>query len=99
MKTFGIILSVIGGVAAGLGIIGIIKKPGSVYKNSPTEKNPMEGKKVRFVEVPSEPANADGVCGHLEAVGESEHKAHHRLVQVPYGLDARVHLRGVHKVL
>jgi len=55
--------------------LAIIKKPGSVYKNKPEEKNPMEGKKVRFVSNPSEPANADGVCGHLEAVCDNEHKA------------------------
>ncbi len=55
--------------------LAIIKKPGSVYKNKPEEKNPMEGKKVRFVSVSTEPANADGVCGHLEAIGDVEHKA------------------------
>lgn len=39
-----------------------------------TDKNPMEGKKVIFVESPDDPQNADGVCGHLEAVGSSRHK-------------------------
>ncbi len=67
-------MSCLGGVAAGLGIVGLIKKPGSVYKNEPAQQNPMEGMKVKFVENPSEPANADGLCGHLEAIGESEHK-------------------------
>ena len=44
-------------------------------KNNNNEmKNPMEGKKVIFVENPSEPKNADGVCGHLEAVGISDTK-------------------------
>ncbi len=38
------------------------------------KKNPMEGKKVVFVENHEEPQNADGVCGHLEAVGLSEGK-------------------------
>ncbi len=37
-------------------------------------KNPMEGKKVVFVENPAEPENADGIRGHLEAVGTSEGK-------------------------
>ena len=32
----------------------------------------MEGKKVKFVENLTEPANADGVCGHLEATGEAD---------------------------
>ncbi len=35
------------------------------------ERNPMEGKKVIFIENSAEPRNADGVCGHLEAVGNS----------------------------
>ena len=36
--------------------------------------NPMQGKKVIFVGDSSESENADGVCGHLEAVGESDGK-------------------------
>lgn len=55
--------------------IAVIKKPGSVYKNQPEQQNPMEGKKVKFVENYSEPGNADGVRGHLEAVGNSNHTA------------------------
>ena len=35
----------------------------------------MEGKKVVFVENENEKENADGVRGHLEAVGNSEHHA------------------------
>lgn len=72
MHTLGKIVTVIGAVAAGMAAVGIIKKPGSVYKNQPEERNPMEGKKVRFVEDASESANADGVCGYLEAVGNAE---------------------------
>ncbi len=55
--------------------VAIIKKPGSVYQNNPEEKNPMEGKVVRFVENSEEKENADGVRGHLEAIGESVYKA------------------------
>lgn len=49
------------------------QQPQATYANQPEEQNPMEGKKVVFVENENEPANADGKCGHLEAVGESEH--------------------------
>ena len=56
-----------------MALIAVIKKPASVYKNKPEEKNPMEGKMVKFVPNDSEPSNADGVRGHLEAVGESAH--------------------------
>lgn len=56
-------------------ILALAKKGGSVYKNEPGQRNPLEGKKVVFVENENEPENADGVRGHLEAVGESQHKA------------------------
>lgn len=52
-----------------------LKKADSVYDNDPKEKNPLEGKTVVFVENENEPVNADGVKGHLEVVGKSEHKA------------------------
>lgn len=70
-----IILIVIGIVAILMSLLAIINKPSSVYNNKPEEKNPMQGKMVRFVEDDDEPANADGVRGHLEAVGESNHEA------------------------
>lgn len=72
MHALGKVITVLGAVAAGMAVVGAIKKPGSVYRGKPEERNPMEGKKVKFVEDETEPANADGVCGHLEAVGESE---------------------------
>lgn len=58
-----------------LGITAVVKKPGSVYKNQPKEKNPMEKKKVVFVANENEAQNADGVRGHLEASSLSDHKA------------------------
>lgn len=56
-------------------ILALEKKRSSVYENEPEQKNPLEGKRVVFVENKNEPENADGVRGHLEAVGESLHKA------------------------
>lgn len=38
-------------------------------------QNPMEGKRVVFVEDSRDKENADGVRGHLEAIGDSEYKA------------------------
>ena len=75
MKVLLIILAVIGCVALLMALIAVIKKPSSVYKNIPEEKNPMQGKRVVFVENPDEKENADGVRGHLEATGDSDHKA------------------------
>lgn len=69
-----IVLSAILFVILGLTIAALIAKPNSIYKNHPEEQNPMEGKRVVFVENPDEPANADGVHGHLEAVGDTVHR-------------------------
>lgn len=54
-------------------VVAMIKRPGSRYQDKPEEKNPMEGKMVRFVKNEAEPENADGVRGHLEAIGPSDH--------------------------
>lgn len=56
-------------------ILALAKKKSSVYGNEPEQRNRLEGKRVVFVENENEPENADGVRGHLEAVGESQHKA------------------------
>ena len=58
---------VLGFSAVALGTAAAIKKPGSVYKDKPEEQNPFEGINVRFVSCASDPVNADGECGHLEA--------------------------------
>lgn len=75
MKVLLIVLLVICVIALIMAILALIKKPSSVYKNKPEERNPMENKKVVFVENDSEKENADGVRGHLMAIGDSEHKA------------------------
>lgn len=49
------------------------KKPDSVYDNEPEQKNPLEGKNVVFVEDENDKENADGVKGHLVAVGDTEY--------------------------
>lgn len=67
-----IIISALLAILLLLGIIALIKKPGSVYKHQPEQQNPMEGKKVIFVEDENDKENADGVRGHLKAVGVSE---------------------------
>lgn len=68
-------LGALGTVFVILAIVAAIKKPDSVYKSKPEEQNPMEGKMVCFVENEEETANADGVNGHLEAVGIVNHKS------------------------
>ena len=62
---------VLGTTFAALSLASKKKKGSSVYENEPAQKNPMEGKKVIFVEDKNDKENADGIRGHLEAVGES----------------------------
>ena len=72
-KKIKITMAALGTAFIATSIIAKKKKGDSVYDTEPEQKNPFEGKRVEFVENPSEPANADGVCGHLEAIGTSQH--------------------------
>lgn len=65
--------AVLGTAFAVTGIVAAKKKKDSQYENDPEQKNPMEGKKVIFVEDENDKENADGMKGHLEAVGEATH--------------------------
>lgn len=63
----------VGAAFIGMGIVAKKKRKDSVYENDSEQKNPLEGKKVIFVQNENEPENADGVRGHLEAVGTSDY--------------------------
>lgn len=76
-------------------ILALAKKKSSVYGNEPEQKNPLEGKKVVFVENENEPENADGVRGHLEAVGESSHQAGFYEKYIKRGLDVILSFGGL----
>lgn len=73
-KAIGITAATLGAAFIATSVIAKKKKASSVYDDEPDQINPFEGKKVKFVENDQEPANADGVCGHLEATGESDYK-------------------------
>lgn len=66
---------ILGTVFVGLTIYAKRKKKSSNYEDDIHQKNPMEGKKVVFVDDVNDMENADGVRGHLKAVGKSVHKA------------------------
>ena len=70
-----IFLYIVLGVIVIMTVLAVFNKSGSVYKYDKDQQNPMEGKMVRFVEDENEEENADGVRGHLEAVGVTQHKA------------------------
>lgn len=72
-KSIGIAASVLAVAFVGMSILAWKKKPSSIYENDNEQKNPFEGKKVVLVEDENDKENADGVKGHLEAVGNSEY--------------------------
>lgn len=76
-------------------ILALAKKKSSVYGNEPEQRNRLEGKRVVFVENENEPENADGVRGHLEAVGESQHKAGMYEKYIKRGLDIILSFGGL----
>lgn len=72
-KFIGISVAVLGAAFVGMSILAKKKKPSSVYEDDSDQKNPFEGKKVILIEDENDKENADGVKGHLEAVGDSEY--------------------------
>lgn len=87
--------AVLGATFAVTGIVAAKKKKDSQYENEPEQKNPFEGKKVAFVENEEEAANADGVRGHLEAVGDSAYKAGFYEKYVKRGIDIVLSFGGL----
>lgn len=77
------------------GIIGFIKKGSSQYEDEPEQKNLLEGKKVVFIPNENEAENADGVRGHLEAVGESKHHPGFYEKYVKRGIDIILSFGGL----
>ena len=64
------IIGILLAIFALLCLIAVIRKPTTVYRSKPELQNPMEGKTVRFVYDEKDCVNSDGVCGHLEVVGD-----------------------------
>ena len=72
-KIAGTTAVMLGTVFTGMKIWAKVKKGASVYRDEPSEQNPMEGKRVIFVKNENDAENADGVRGHLEAIGDSDY--------------------------
>lgn len=75
MNPWLVALLILAGLFIVMYVVALIKRPASRYMGKPEEQNPMQGKMVRFVADENEKENADGVRGHLEAVGPSNYKA------------------------
>ena len=72
-RFIGISAAVLGAAFVGMSILAKKKKASSVYEDDRDQKNPFEGKKVVLIEDENDKENADGVKGHLEAIGDSEY--------------------------
>ena len=94
-KVIGVSAAVLGTAFVAASVVSKKKKPDTVYENEPEQKNPLEGKKVVFVENEEEKENADGVKGHLEAVGDSDHKAGIYEKYVKRGIDIALSFGGL----
>ena len=74
-KIRGILATILGITYVVTTIVAKKKKGKSQFEDEPSQMNPLEGKKVIFIENDDEIENADGVRGHLEAIGESDYKS------------------------
>ena len=86
---------VLGTTFAALSLVSKRKKGSFVYENEPDQKNPMEGKKVIFVEDENDKENADGLRGHLEAIGESTYVPGVYEKYIKRGLDVALSFGGL----
>ena len=94
-RVVGVTSAVVSTAFVGMTVLAKLKKGQSVYDDDFKEKNPLEGKKVHFVESEEDKENADGVKGHLEAVGESNHQAGFYERYVKRGIDVILSFGGL----
>lgn len=84
-----------GATFVALSIAAFKNKKDSTYENEPEQKNPMEGKRVVFIEDDGEVENADGKKGHLEVVGDTEYHPGFYDKYVKRGLDVLLSFGGL----
>ena len=72
-KIIGISGAVIGVAFVGMSILARKKKNSSIYEDDKEQKNLFEGKKVVLIKDENDKENADGVKGHLEAIGDADY--------------------------
>lgn len=94
-RRIGAFFAMLGIAFVGMSIIAKKKRAESRYDNAPEQKNPLEGKKVIFVENENDPVNADGAKGHLETIGESDRKAGVYETYIKRGIDVVLSFCGL----
>lgn len=94
-KFLGITAAIAGTTFVALSIAAKKNKPSSTYENEPEQKNPLEGKRVVFIEDENDKVNADGVKGHLEACGEVDYKPGFYEKYIKRGMDIVMSFGGL----
>lgn len=94
-KITGILAATMGVTFVVTSVVAKKKKGSSQYENESDQKNPLEGKKVIFVENDEEIENADGVRGHLEAIGNSDYKPGFYEKYIKRGFDVALSFGGL----
>lgn len=94
-KFIGVSTAILGATFGITSIVAKLKKGDSIYKNVPNQRNIMEGKKVVFVRDDNDAENADGVKGHLEAVGGILHTPGFYEKYIKRGLDIILSFGGL----
>ena len=91
----GICVATFGSAFVITSVIAKNRKKHSIYENESEEKNPLEGRKVVFVPNEEEKMNADGVRGHLEAIGQSDYSPSFYERKVKRALDVILSFGGL----
>ena len=94
-KILGITAALAGTTFVALTIAAKKNKSSSTYENEPEQKNPLEGKRVIFVEDENDKINADGVKGHLKACGDVNYKPGFYEKYIKRGMDIVMSFGGL----
>lgn len=94
-KVIGVTAAAIGTAFAATACVAIIKKKDSRYENEPEQKNPVEGKKVIFVEDENDKENADGMKGHLVSIADTDYVPSFYEKYVKRGMDIVLSFGGL----
>lgn len=94
-KIIGITTVAMGATFVGLTYFAKKQKPNSIFENDPNQKNPLEGKRVIFVEDEKDKENADGIKGHLVEIGDSLYRPFFYEKYIKRGMDVLLSFGGL----
>lgn len=94
-KIIGITTVAMGATFVGLTYFAKKKQPDSIFENDPNQKNPLEGKRVIFVEDEKDKENADGIKGHLVEIGDSLYRPSFYEKYIKRGMDVLLSFGGL----